>query len=973
MATNIDTLSIQITASATKAINAVNKLADALTGLNNALNNIDASGLENVTSGVANMNSQITQLRGSARTVRAVARNFAQIGQASGDVAQTANASENLANASDRMAEATENATRSVSGGSGATNGFQRFKEVLQNTGKSFGKIIQNVGKFSSGMKRASKASKSASVSASGLAKELLRVGKMMKLMITRMVLRKIITGIGDGFKNLAQYSAQVNASISLLWNSFRQLGNSIAAAVSPLLNAFAPALNYLIQLIIQAVNAINQLISALLGLGTWTRAKTLTDDYAKSLDKAGSKAKELKKTVLGFDELNQLQDNKNSGGGTTSPANMFEDVAVGSKWKKLAEDLMKPIKDAWDKVGDQVVKSWKKAMQRVKKLGKDIARDFLTMWGEEETTKVFENIFLTVKNIGDFIGNIANSFDKAWNKNQVGLRIFERLRDLVGIVAKGIEEITRSWAEWADDVNFSPMLESFAGLLEALKKPAQFLMDVLKDLNEKFVQPVAKWLIEEGIPKLTDVFTDFVNKVDWDKLHERISKIAEALAPFAITIGEGLIEFIERVSGKIAEFANSDKWDAFIDTLIKWMEKVDADDVANGLTVIATALVAYKTMTWLSTIASGLKAFFSVFTGGTAAEAAGGMTVLGGAIQYLGAALAGAEIGSLVLDYLAFPWFEKAADTAAVVADALGKDGDKFRDVASGYRAIADEYHGLGGKFRMVKDIITGDIMDLTYTTKDANGEITGSYTLAGDAVITFGKTNEEVTKELQQQSAKYRETMARTGQIGKKTYDDLNLSTVGFQKQTDTSIADVESKFKDASIQIPKDLQDIAKSNKTVTDDIKKSFDKSQWTFSGVADGLRDTFSSAKDAIKGVWNSIADSLNGDHTIGGKSFPIHLPKLYASGGFPSQGSMFIAGESGAELVGNINGRTAVANNDQITTGIANAVYAAMVSAGSGGSARYINNTIQIDGKTIARAVTVGQDKLNRLYSPTMA
>ena len=71
------------------------------------------------------------------------------------------------------------------------------------------------------------------------------------------------------------------------------------------------------------------------------------------------------------------------------------------------------------------------------------------------------------------------------------------------------------------------------------------------------------------------------------------------------------------------------------------------------------------------------------------------------------------------------------------------------------------------------------------------------------------------------------------------------------------------------------------------------------------------------------------------------------------------------------ELVGRFdNGKTAVANNEQITTGIANAVYSAIMSANSGGNTRYINNTIQIDGRAIARAVTIGQDEQNRRYSP---
>lgn len=46
----------------------------------------------------------------------------------------------------------------------------------------------------------------------------------------------------------------------------------------------------------------------------------------------------------------------------------------------------------------------------------------------------------------------------------------------------------------------------------------------------------------------------------------------------------------------------------------------------------------------------------------------------------------------------------------------------------------------------------------------------------------------------------------------------------------------------------------------------------------------------------------------------------------YASGGFPDRGQLFIANEAGAELVGSLNGRTAVANNRQIVDGIAKGV-----------------------------------------------
>lgn len=46
----------------------------------------------------------------------------------------------------------------------------------------------------------------------------------------------------------------------------------------------------------------------------------------------------------------------------------------------------------------------------------------------------------------------------------------------------------------------------------------------------------------------------------------------------------------------------------------------------------------------------------------------------------------------------------------------------------------------------------------------------------------------------------------------------------------------------------------------------------------------------------------------------------------FAEGGYPSAGTMFVAGEAGAEMVGNINGRTGVASGQEIT-GIGDAVW----------------------------------------------
>ena len=60
----------------------------------------------------------------------------------------------------------------------------------------------------------------------------------------------------------------------------------------------------------------------------------------------------------------------------------------------------------------------------------------------------------------------------------------------------------------------------------------------------------------------------------------------------------------------------------------------------------------------------------------------------------------------------------------------------------------------------------------------------------------------------------------------------------------------------------------------------------------------------------------------------------IELGKIptFATGGFPKEDGLFMANRG--ELVGQFsNGKTAVANNEQITTGIANAVYPAVYNA----------------------------------------
>ena len=157
-----------------------------------------------------------------------------------------------------------------------------------------------------------------------------------------------------------------------------------------------------------------------------------------------------------------------------------------------------------------------------------------------------------------------------------------------------------------------------------------------------------------------------------------------------------------------------------------------------------------------------------------------------------------------------------------------------------------------------------------------------------------------------------------------------------------------------------------------------------KDYWVtkFSGIKEGLKQAIKAginsaidllnqfidwANDALKIEFDGLKNPLTGAWIIRPMNVQLasipKIPKL-ADGGFVGVGQMFIAREAGPELVGSINGRTAVANNDQIVAAVSQGVYEAVVSAmsgnrGSGGQ----NINVYLDGKQITAAVEKRQSE----------
>jgi len=150
----------------------------------------------------------------------------------------------------------------------------------------------------------------------------------------------------------------------------------------------------------------------------------------------------------------------------------------------------------------------------------------------------------------------------------------------------------------------------------------------------------------------------------------------------------------------------------------------------------------------------------------------------------------------------------------------------------------------------------------------------------------------------------------------------------------------------------------------------------------FTGVVDVVIGSISSMFDWISGLISAVADAIS---WLGGLFQSINdvantnaarieadgsiYLQGFASGGFPDTGQLFVARESGPEMVGTIGSRTAIANNEEITAGIADAVYDAFMTAFSqtgGGSGNGQPVNIYLDGRQIAQSTTKYQNQFAR-------
>lgn len=194
------------------------------------------------------------------------------------------------------------------------------------------------------------------------------KIGRVALMRGIRGAIKIVTQGIREGVNDLYLWADAVGNSfkptMDSLASSFLYLKNSIGAAVSPILDALAPAVEVAVNHLVELLNVFNQVIATLTGASMWRKAIRSAADYSDGISGLGHEAqdandsvKELRRTLLGFDEINRLDDKTKTvskGSNGKSPTGYYaKDGAFSFEYVSISsavEDFAQELKNAWDK-----------------------------------------------------------------------------------------------------------------------------------------------------------------------------------------------------------------------------------------------------------------------------------------------------------------------------------------------------------------------------------------------------------------------------------------------------------------------------------------------------------------------------------------------------------------------------------------------------------------------------------------------
>ena len=785
-----------------------------------------------------------------------------------------------------------------------------------------------------------------------GLGKTTAKMTEQEKVMLRyQFVMSTLADASGDFARTSNSWANQVRV-LALRFESLK------ATIGQGLINAFTPV-----------IQVINTVLAKLQTLASYFKAFTVAlfgdaggDDMAGAMENAAGasgavadnlgnaakSAKEMNKQLSTFDELNNLSAGSNGGSGSGDGAGggavpdfgnfsgeLFSDVTVNPAVEEAAQkvkEMLEAIKEAAEPTKEALKRLWDEGLS---KLGtfvwtglKDFFNEFLVPLGK---WTLGTGLPMFIDAINNFLmkidwPKINDALKNFWNALEpfaegVGTGLLKFFRDLLDIGANFINVIVPG---------------GLNGIAAALKMIDPDQAERIGYALGVIVTAIAGFKTVVSIMETIKGFAAFVSGL---KIVDFVKTLAEMIAVVsggAGTLGEAFAVYFPKLSafvGAIGKIGSG---------LLAAIKGLPAIMQSGGP---ALEMLVVDILGWINDgldklLPDWVTRFFGNLVAGLVTGAVAGSWIPG--LGTVAGAIVGAIIGALngividgksvlkIIGDKIFNW-----DTMQSLFQTAE---DAFKRAFSGneawYQIGADIVLGIGagisGAFAFLLEPI-GDLLDWIVEgicsvfgihSPAAEMKPYGAYILLG-IVEGFRNTFGEWTNALNEWYSshiapwftvqKWAELYKPINDTLKKTWDE----TVGVWKTGITSWWDKEvspwftlEKWKGIMAKVP---------------------DAFTTTFQNAIDGARALFNKfidwLNDKMKLQWKDV--EIAGKTVIEGGSFQLFtIPQIpaFASGGYPATGEMFLARESGPELVGRIGNRTAVANNDQITDGIASAV-----------------------------------------------
>ena len=466
-------------------------------------------------------------------------------------------------------------------------------------------------------------------------------------------LMSKAVSMAEEGIEGLVQKNAALNKSISGFMTACNQLKGSLAAAFAPILTVALPLLTKLIQYVTQAVNAFGMLMAALTGQKTFSKAVAVQADYAKSVDKKSvdkstkstkkqkKATEELKRQLMGFDDVNILQRDKDddtddaTGGYDPSAYGFdFEEVPIESGISDLAER----IKAAWEKADfyslghDLGVKikegldgiPWAKIQKLAYKTGKSLAT-FLN--GLQEVPGLATSAGTALGELVNTWFHFLDGFGANYNWSTLGQFIREGV--LAAITTIDWELIYKVAKEFGSGIG-----RAIEAALDDTELWAELFMSLSKNVNATiyFLTSLLEAIDWGSIfANISNGLNEGISNIDWESLAQAFVDIFNGIfdaaynfittfdwAAFGTALGQFLQNMIEGVNIETLFVSIGELVNKIFLTLLNFLIQVNwpqlAIDLTNGIRAGIEAVEPETIAASISELVNDIIDFFLYF-----------------------------------------------------------------------------------------------------------------------------------------------------------------------------------------------------------------------------------------------------------------------------------------------------------------------------------------------------------------------